>query len=45
MDYVTSGVFQWTGLFGLGALGVFHLPVFGRMGLNTHLLYKAIIAR
>ena len=23
MDYVRSGVFKWTGLFGLGALGYF----------------------
>ena len=34
MDYDRSGVFQWTGLFGLG---VFHLvvviPVLGRIGL------------
>ena len=43
MNYIRSVVFLCTGLFGLGALGIFHLPVFGRMGLNAHLLYKTII--
>ena len=32
MEYVTSGVFQWTGLFGLGALGYFTYLFWGEWG-------------
>ena len=32
MNYVMSGVFQWTGLFGLGALGYFIYLFLGEWG-------------
>ena len=32
MNYVMSGVFQWTGLFGLGALGYFTYLFLGEWG-------------